>query len=160
MTRTALPLGGSMTALATPFTNGAIDKPAFVRLCQRQITRGTTALVVCGSIGEAASLQPEEYATLIRLAVSAANDHVPVIAGCDGPSTDAAANAAVLAAKSGAASRLCAPTPYVKPSQEGIIADMRMLAHVSDLPRCLALRDRLTSNEVRFGDHAGLQFGN
>jgi 4-hydroxy-tetrahydrodipicolinate synthase len=134
MTRTALPLGGSMTALATPFSDGAIDQPAFVRLCQRQITRGTTALVVCGSTGEAASLQPDEYATLIRLAVATAKGLVPVIAGCGGPSTDAAATAADLAARCGAASLLCAPTPYVKPSQEGIIAHMRMLAHVSDLP--------------------------
>jgi 4-hydroxy-tetrahydrodipicolinate synthase len=134
MTRTTLPLGGSMTALATPFKGGAIDQPAFVQLCQRQIMRGTTALVVCGSTGEAASLHAEEYATLIHLAVSAAKGHVPVIAGCGGPSTDAAATAAVLAAKCGAAALLCAPTPYVKPSQEGIIAPLRMLAHVSDLP--------------------------
>ena len=52
MTR-SLELGGSMTALATPFKDGAIDQAAFVRLCQRQIARGTTALVVCGSTGEA-----------------------------------------------------------------------------------------------------------
>jgi 4-hydroxy-tetrahydrodipicolinate synthase len=90
--------------------------------------------VVCGSTGEAASLNAEEYAAVIRLAVATAQDHVPVIAGCSGPSTDAAATAAVLAARSGAAALLCAPTPYVKPSQEGIIAHMRMLAHVSDLP--------------------------
>ena len=60
-----------------------------------------------------------------------------MIAGCGGPSTDAAATAAVLAAKSGAAALLCAPTPYVKPSQDGIIAHMRTLAHVSDLPLIL-----------------------
>lgn len=59
---------------------------------------------------------------------------MPVIAGCGGPSTDAAAAAAALAAKCGAAALLCGPTPYVKPSQEGIIAHMRMLEHVSALP--------------------------
>jgi 4-hydroxy-tetrahydrodipicolinate synthase len=134
MTRPFLPLGGSMTALATPFKDGPIDQPAFVRLCQRQIARGTTALIVCGSTGEAASLQPDEYATLISLAVATAKGRVPVIAGCGGPSTDAAATAAVLAARCGAAALLCAPTPYVKPSQDGIIAHMRMLAHVTDLP--------------------------
>jgi 4-hydroxy-tetrahydrodipicolinate synthase len=134
MTRTAFPVSGSMTALATPFADGAIDSSAFVRLCQRQLTRGTTALVVCGSTGEAASLALDEYVTLIRLAVATAKGRVPVIAGCGGPSTDAAATAAALAAKSGASALLCAPTPYVKPSQEGIIAHMRTLAHVSDLP--------------------------
>jgi 4-hydroxy-tetrahydrodipicolinate synthase len=129
-----LALGGSMTALATPFKDGQVDEPAFVRLCQRQIERGTTALVVCGSTGEAASLSPEEQASLIRLAVTTAGGHAPVIAGCGGPSTEAAASIARLAASCGAAALLCAPTPYVRPSQEGIIAHMRMLAHISDLP--------------------------
>jgi 4-hydroxy-tetrahydrodipicolinate synthase len=134
MTRTTIPLTGSMTALATPFQDGPLDQMGFVHLCQRQIARGTAALVVCGSTGEAASLQLEEYATLIRLAAVTAKGRVPVIAGCGGPSTEAAATAAALAAKSGASALLCAPTPYVKPSQEGIIAHMRTLAHASDLP--------------------------
>jgi 4-hydroxy-tetrahydrodipicolinate synthase len=91
-------------------------------------------LVVCGSTGEAASLNPDEQAELIRLAVSTAGSKVPVIAGCGGPCTEAAASIANLAAAHGAAALLCAPTPYVKPSQDGIIAHMRVLAHVSDLP--------------------------
>lgn len=134
MNQSHLVLSGSMTALATPFRDGAIDEHAFVRLCQRQIERGTTALVVCGSTGEAAALSPQEQASLIRLAVSAAAGRVPVIAGCGGPSTEAAGTTAGLAASCGAAGILCAPTPYVKPSQEGIIAHMRRLAHISDLP--------------------------
>ena len=126
--------GGSMTAMATPFKDGRIDEAAFVRLCKRQIERGTTALVICGSTGEAASLTQEEQATLIRLAVATAGGQVPIIAGCGGACTEVAAAMAGLAAKCGAAALLCAPTPYVKPSQEGIIAHMRVLAHVSDLP--------------------------
>jgi len=129
-----LALGGSMTALATPFKDGLIDEPAFVRLCQRQIACGTAALVVCGSTGEAAALSSDEQAALISLAVATSGGRVPVIAGCGGPSTEAAAAIARLAAASGAAALLCAPTPYAKPSQEGIIAHMRVLANVSDLP--------------------------
>jgi 4-hydroxy-tetrahydrodipicolinate synthase len=131
---THLALSGSMTALATPFRDGAVDEAAFVRMCQRQIERGTTALIVCGSTGEAAALSLEEQAVVFRLAIATANGRVPVIAGCGGPSTEAAAQVAGLAASCGAAALLCAPTPYVKPSQEGIIAHMRKLAHVSDLP--------------------------
>jgi 4-hydroxy-tetrahydrodipicolinate synthase len=134
MSRAGLRFGGSMTALATPFNDGRIDEPAFVRLCERQIERGTTALVVCGSTGEAAALSQDEQAVLIRLAVATASGRVPVIAGCGGPSTEAAASIAGLAATCGASALLCAPTPYVKPSQAGIIAHMRLLAHVSDLP--------------------------
>jgi 4-hydroxy-tetrahydrodipicolinate synthase len=43
-----------MTALATPFKDGLVDEAAFVHLCERQVQRGTAALVVCGSTGEAA----------------------------------------------------------------------------------------------------------
>ena len=132
-----LVLGGSMTALATPFKNGPIDEAAFVSLCQRQIERGTTALVVCGSTGEAAALSLAEQAALIRLAVAAAGGRVPVVAGCGGPSTEAAAAVASTAAACGAAALLCAPTPYVKPSQQGIVAHMRTLAHAADLPLIL-----------------------
>lgn len=134
MSRLSHSLGGSMTALATPFTDGGIDEGAFVSLCERQIARGTTALVVCGSTGEAAALRSGEQSALIRLAVETACNRVPVIAGCGGLSTDSAATAAGTAAKCGIAALLCAPTPYVKPSQEGIIAHMRALAHASDLP--------------------------
>jgi 4-hydroxy-tetrahydrodipicolinate synthase len=134
MSRSQLFFGGSMTALATPFRDGRIDEAAFVHLCERQVERGTTGLVVCGSTGEAPALSPDEQAVLIRLAVAVADGHVPVIAGCSGPSTEAAASIAGLAATCGATALLCAPTPYVKPSQEGIIAHVRMLAHVSDLP--------------------------
>ncbi len=129
-----LVLRGSMTALATPFKHGAIDHAAFARLCERQIRCGTTALVVCGSTGEAAALTIEEQASLTRLAVATARARVPVIAGCGGSSTDAAVALAGVAAASGAASLLCAPTPYMKPSQEGIIAHFHALAQASKLP--------------------------
>jgi len=53
-TGSLLSLGGSVTALVTPFRGGKIDVACLARLCERQIARGTTALVVRGSTGEAA----------------------------------------------------------------------------------------------------------
>jgi len=91
MTRKFPALGGSITAMATPFKDGPVDQSTFIRLCQRQIERGTSALVVCGSTGEAASLQPEEFGNLVRLAVTTAKGRVPVIAVCGGLFNDAAA---------------------------------------------------------------------
>jgi 4-hydroxy-tetrahydrodipicolinate synthase len=134
MSRASLSLHGSMTALATPFHSRDIDALTFVRLCERQIDRGTTALVVCGSTGEAAAMRPEEQGELIQLAVHVAKGRVPVIAGCGGSCTAAAAVIAALAASTGADALLCAPTPYVKSSQEGFIAHVRTMAQVSKLP--------------------------
>jgi dihydrodipicolinate synthase/N-acetylneuraminate lyase len=49
-------VGGSLTALATPFRDMDVDWDALSRLSERQIDRGTAALIVCGSTGEAAAL--------------------------------------------------------------------------------------------------------
>ena len=59
-------IGGSLTALVTPFRDGGIDWTALCRLAERQLARGTAALVICGSIGEAASLILSEYARAVR----------------------------------------------------------------------------------------------
>jgi 4-hydroxy-tetrahydrodipicolinate synthase len=125
---------GSLVALATPFRDGRIDGGAFVHLCERQIIGGTTGLVVCGSTGEAAAMSQEEQVELIALATGIVRGRIPVIAGCGGLSTEVAATAARFAARANADALLCAPTPYVKPSQEGIVAHIQRLADVSGLP--------------------------
>jgi 4-hydroxy-tetrahydrodipicolinate synthase len=126
--------GGSLTALITPFRDQTLDETAFVALCERQIARGTAGLVVCGSTGEAASLHAEEQALLTALAVAAAAGRVPVIAGCQAPATRQAVQLAGLLAKAGADALLVAPTPYVKPTQQGIVCHVRAIAHESDRP--------------------------
>ena len=47
---------GSAAAIVTPFRNGAVDLPAFDLLVEWQLRRGTDAIVVCGTTGEAATL--------------------------------------------------------------------------------------------------------
>lgn len=93
-----LTLGGSITALATPFRDGVVDDVCATALCERQIIRGTTALVLCGSTGEAPTMRPEEQALVNRLAVGAARGRVPGIAGCGAAATEAAASLASSAA--------------------------------------------------------------
>jgi 4-hydroxy-tetrahydrodipicolinate synthase len=75
-------VGGSSTALVTPFLDTRIDWTALSRLSERQIDRGTACLIVCGSTGEAASLIPSEYARAVHTVAEAASCRVPVIAGC------------------------------------------------------------------------------
>ena len=43
---------GSMTALITPFKNGAVDEKGFQDFCSWQIDEGTDALVPVGTTGE------------------------------------------------------------------------------------------------------------
>ncbi len=130
-------IGGSVTALVTPFRDGLVDGNALAALCERQIRGGTAALVVCGSTGEAAALSPTEQARVVAIAVEAASNRVPIIAGCSATGTEAATALAVAAARNGATAVLCAPPPYCRPTQEGIAAHVRAVAHAADLPMIL-----------------------
>ncbi len=127
-------LGGSITALATPFRDGRVDEPALTAMVERQLLRGTSGLVVCGSTGEAAMLSLSEHARLIRLVAAVVAHRIPVIAGCTASATDAACALAVAAARSGADALLLAPPPYVKPTQAGIASHTKAVSRAADLP--------------------------
>lgn len=127
-------VGGSLTALVTPFRHTSVDRDALSRLSERQITRGTAALIVCGSTGEAAALAQPEYARAVQTVVEAAAGRVPVIAGCTSLSTSATVALGIEAVDARADALLCAVPPYVKPPQEGIFAHIRAIAHATDLP--------------------------
>lgn len=127
-------LGGSLVALATPFRAGQLDETVLAGMCDRQVQSGSAALIVCGSTGEAPALTPAEQARVVSVAVAAAAGRVPIIAGCGAPATDAAVTLALGAALRGASAVLCAPPPYIKPTQDGIYAHVRAVAHAAGLP--------------------------
>jgi len=127
-------VGGSLTALATPFRDSCVDWNAFGRMVERQVDRGTAALVVGGSTGEAASLTPLEYVRAVNFVTDVAARRVPVIAGCTTMCTATAMALGSDAAGAGADALLCAVPPYVKPTQDGIFAHIRAIAHATDLP--------------------------
>jgi len=129
-----LRLRGALTALITPFRRGAIDETALGRLVERQIHAGTTGLVACGSTGEAPALSDTEHARVVAIVAEAAGGRVPVIAGCGGASTEQACTLARGANASGAQALLCAPPPYVKPSQAGLLAHVGAVGRAGRLP--------------------------
>jgi 4-hydroxy-tetrahydrodipicolinate synthase len=128
-------LRGSLVAIVTPFHHHEqLDEAALVLLCERQIAGGSTAIIACGSTGEAAALTLEEQARCIHAVVVAAAGRVPVIAGCTAPATAQSVALAVQAARAGADGLLCAAPPYVKPGQNGVIAHLRAVSHAAGLP--------------------------
>jgi 4-hydroxy-tetrahydrodipicolinate synthase len=74
-------VGGSLTALATPFRNMRVDCDALSGFPERQIIRDTAALIVCGSTGEAATLTQPEYASAVHTVVETAAGHGPGTGG-------------------------------------------------------------------------------
>src|SRR5208282_1246080 len=80
---------GYAPALPTPFNqDDRIDSKAFELLCDLQIRSGATALVVCGTTGEAPNLTPDEHGRLIDIAVDVAQGRVPVVAGAGSNATE------------------------------------------------------------------------
>lgn len=127
-------LGGSMTALVTPFKNGCVDEDAFVFLCKRQIKRGTAALVPCGTTGEASTLSHSEQIRVIELAVKAACGEVPVIAGAGSNSTSTAIALVQEAERLGADAVLSVVPYYNRPSQEGLYQHFKAVQSHTELP--------------------------
>ena len=125
---------GSIPALVTPFRDGTIDEDAFRRLVDFQIENGSTALVACGTTGEASTLSNAEHHRVIELCVEQAAGRVPVIAGCGSNDTQNALLHMSFSRKAGAAAGLCVAPYYNRPSQKGLIAHFSHLAENSDLP--------------------------
>jgi 4-hydroxy-tetrahydrodipicolinate synthase len=123
-----------MVALATPFVDGAIDWPAFRTMIERQIAAGSSALVPCGSTGEAATLTHEEHTEVVRFVVEQANGRVPVIAGTGSNATAEAVRLTREAKKAGASAALMISPYYNRPTQEGLRRHYLAVADAVELP--------------------------
>ena len=116
-----------------------MDEPALWALVNWQIESGIDFLVVCGSTGEAATLDEEEWLHTIRLVIDVAAGRVPIWAGCTHNSTRVLCRqAAVLRRVPGVAAILSANPYYNKPTQEGQFQHFLALAReVDPLPVCV-----------------------
>ncbi len=125
---------GCGTAIVTPFrADGSIDESALRALVNWQIDSGIDFLVACGSTGEAATLDEDEWLHAIHLVVDAAAGRVPVWAGCTHNSTRTLLRqAALLRQVRGLDAVLSANPYYNKPTQEGQFQHFLALAKAVD----------------------------
>ncbi len=127
-------LKGSITALVTPFKNGAIDEDAFAAMVIRQIEAGTRGLVPVGTTGESATLNDEEHERAVRLCVEAADGRTPVIAGVGSNDTAYSISMAQRVQELGADGFLAVTGYYNRPNQTGLLAHYTALHDATDLP--------------------------
>jgi 4-hydroxy-tetrahydrodipicolinate synthase len=126
---------GSIPALVTPFTqDGAFDEAAYRALIDWQIAEGSSALVPCGTTGEAATLSADEHFAIVRVCVDQTAGRVPVIAGAGSNDTAVAAANITRARDAGADAALMVPPYYNRPGQEGIYQHFARLAETAELP--------------------------
>src|SRR5580693_5231910 len=103
-------------------------------MCDLQLTRGATALIVCGTTGEAPTLIPEEHRLLIQIAAAQTRGRIPVIAGAGANATAHAIELTRDAEAAGADAVLSVVPYYNKPMQAGLYAHFRSLAESTGLP--------------------------
>lgn len=128
---------GSIVAIVTPFKNGQVDEEAYRKLIEFQIENGTSAIVPCGTTGESATLDVNEHARVIDIAVEAVNKRVPVIAGTGGNSTREAIALSKHAKDVGVDATLQVTPYYNKPTQEGLFRHYEAILKVVPLPQIL-----------------------
>jgi 4-hydroxy-tetrahydrodipicolinate synthase len=131
---------GCGTAIVTPFrADGSIDEPALRALANWQVESGIDFLVACGSTGEAATLDEDEWLRAVSIVAEAAAGRVPVWAGCTHNNTRVLVRqAALLRNLRGVDAVLSANPYYNKPTQEGQYQHFLALAKTVDpLPVCL-----------------------
>ena len=128
---------GSIVAIVTPFKNGQVDEDAYRKLIEFQIENGTSAIVPCGTTGESATLDVNEHARVIDIAVEAVNKRVPVIAGTGGNSTREAIELSKHAKEVGADATLQVTPYYNKPTQEGLFRHYEAILKEVPLPQVL-----------------------
>ncbi len=136
MSDPALNLSGSICALATPFVaaTDAIDFDAFARLIDHQLAGGTRGLVVAGSTGEGAALEPDEFVALVEYAARRVDGRIPVLAGTGLQSTRRTIAQTQLAAAAGADAALVVTPAYVRPTQDGLLRHFSEVAAHGGLP--------------------------
>ena len=104
---------GVIPAITTPFrANGALDPRALARHCEWLIAHGASALVCCGSLGEAATLSFDEKLAVADACVKASAGRVPIVLGVAALSTSEAVALARAGARAGCAGLMVLP-PYV-----------------------------------------------
>jgi 4-hydroxy-tetrahydrodipicolinate synthase len=128
---------GSIVAIVTPFSNGAVDEEKLRELVEFQIEGGTDAIVPCGTTGESSTLDYEEHDRVIQIVVEQVKKRVPVIAGTGSNSTREAIEMTEHAKQLGADGCLLVTPYYNKPTQEGLYLHYKAVAEAVAIPQIL-----------------------
>ena len=128
---------GAATALVTPLTAEGVDYPALEKLINWQIDSGIDALVICGTTGEASTLNDEEHKSVLKFAIEVAKGRVPMIAGTGSNDTAHAIEMTQYACENGYDAMLVVTPYYNKTTQKGLVAMFTAIADASTKPLIL-----------------------
>ena len=125
---------GMATAIVTPMTPTGIDYEALGRFLEFQIASGINGIVVMGTTGENATIEPEDQKRVIAYTVEKVNHRVPVIAGTGTNNTEHVLANTRNACQVGADAVLVVTPYYNKATQNGLIQHFTTVADASTVP--------------------------
>ena len=125
---------GVGTAMVTPFKEGKVNFEEFGKLLEDQIKAKVSAVIVCGTTGESATMSEEEKKDLIKYAVDKSSNKIKVIAGTGSNNTMNAIKMSKYAEEGGVDGLLVVTPYYNKTTQEGLYAHYKAIADSVELP--------------------------
>lgn len=128
-------LGTLLTAIVTPFdADLRVDEAAFVALMHHLAAHGSDGFVVCGTTGEAATLEDGEHLRLIELAVQERPAGTTIIGGTGSNDTRHAVHLTERATELGVDATLIVTPYYNRPSPLGLVRHYSELSRATDKP--------------------------
>lgn len=129
---------GSGVAIVTPMNaDGTVNYEVLGQLIEFQISSNTDAIIICGTTGEASTLNDEEHLDVIEYCTKTVNKRVPVIAGTGSNDTRHAIALSKGASIRGADGLLQVTPYYNKTSQNGLVQHFTAIADAVGLPMIL-----------------------
>ena len=125
---------GMATAMITPMNARGIDFDTMGRFIDWQIVSGINALVVMGTTGENATIEPEDQTEVIRYTVERVAGRIPVIAGTGTNNTEHVLRNTREACRVGADAVLVVTPYYNKATQNGLVKHFYAVADASTVP--------------------------
>jgi len=125
---------GAGVAIVTPFKDGKVDFPCLGQLIDWQISQGIDAIVICGTTGEASTLNDKEHIETVQYAVEKVNGRVPVIGGAGSNDTAHAVYMSKELEESGVDGLLLVTPYYNKCTQKGLIQHYTKIADAVNIP--------------------------
>ena len=128
-------LKGLFTAIVTPFkSDGSLDKDAFRKMIEHQVSNNVAGIVPCTVTGECATLTYNEHDWVVELTVKYVNKRTLVIASTGSNCTQEAVRLSLHAQKAGS-DAVFLITPYLNiPTQKGLYLHFKTIAEKLDIP--------------------------
>ena len=140
---------GAGTAMATPMNaDGSINFDALEKMTDDQIAGGIDALIVCGTSGEAPTLEDDEHIEAVAVVAKRAAGRVPIIAGTGSNNTAHACMMSERARNVGADACLLVAPYYNKATQAGLIESFSRIADAAEIPCILYNVPSRTSTNI------------